>query len=170
MKKKKKIQSVNELRSILNKLLSEADDNNAEKSDKKPVLPKGKKSAEENMSVDNKIDETLDEYERRRTDDHDDFDPEGYAIDVFNFLENYENIINMKDIVLKRASKRLTEHKGQDAKGQFLDAMQQNHGVSIGKAHGENDDEIVPPVGQFGGPDVGGGIASGGGSAPGGVA
>lgn len=155
---------IRQIREMVRGLIKEAEEDEDASSGGEEGAPASfpkKTEMDQGLSLDNQVDSYLDKYETSRTSDGD-FDPEGYALDVVNLIENYQSLIEVSSTLLKRAAKRLGEHKDADAVDQFLEAME-NNGYTAGKTGGEAESEIVPPVGQFGGPDVGGGIASGGG-------
>lgn len=150
------------LRRSIRRIIKEAegDETEPDLSEEDPAsarsaLPPTKK--EKGGSVDDQIDRLLDQYETEHSEDTD-LDLESYAQDVYNLLSNYDNLLEFKSTITKRAAQRLAQHHDDTMSDQFLDIMSENFGVVPGKADGELSDEIVPPVGQGGGPDVGGGM------------
>ncbi len=156
------------IRELVRRMIREADGDEPESdaSEETPEPAEPRSENDEKASVDNQIDAKLDGFEREHDDETTGFDPEGYALEVFNMIENVESIIEIRDVIVKRAAKRLTEHKSKDEAQAFIDAMRHNHGIALGKADDELDNEMVPPTGAFGGPDMGGGLSGGGGGAP----
>lgn len=153
------------IREAVRRMLREEDDASDDAPEEKAVLPK-KMDDERDTSIDTQVDRLLSSYERDRSEEGD-FDAEGFALDVFNLIEGHDDLIEFRNTVARRAAVQLKKSKGKDAAREFVKALESNHGVYTDKAKGEADDEIVPPVGQFGGPDVGGGIVGGaGGGAP----
>jgi len=80
-----------------------------------------------------------------------DINVEQYANSVANLIENIENLLEIKNTILRRVMNRLTEKYDLSVKEAFEETMEQQHGLAIGKSELDIEDEFsAPPADRAG--------------------
>lgn len=89
----------------------------------------------------------------------DDIDIESFANSVVRLIENYDNLLEVRNTLLRRARGFLNKDYERDVVDSFEDVMRETHGISDGMSKSDIDAEEfpAPPADRAGGDGGGGG-------------
>ena len=92
----------------------------------------------------------------------DDINVESFVSSVVRLVENYDNLLEIKNTILRRAANFLAKNYDNAVVEQFKDKLEESHGIEIGKSQRDHEDE------EFAAPKAGaaGPFGSGAGGAP----
>ena len=92
-------------------------------------------------------------------------DAENFANSVARLISNYDNLIEFRSTLIKRAESFLRDTYDEDTVDAFLTSMREEHGIDAGVSKQDTISDIVPPpaVGALGTPGGGGGGGGAGG-------
>jgi flagellar biosynthesis GTPase FlhF len=86
----------------------------------------------------------------------DDINIKSFVTDVIRLVDNYDNLLEVKNTILRRAANYLTKNYESDVVSSFKEELLESHGVEIGKTQAEEEDEFQAPKAGFAGPMGGG--------------
>lgn len=75
----------------------------------------------------------------------DDISIEQFANSVANLVENIENLLEIKNTILRRVMNRLADTYEPSVNDAFEEAMERNHGLAIGKSKLDIEDDFQAP-------------------------
>lgn len=157
--------------------------------------PNVRKDAEQNDSIDAQIDRYIADYETEARNaknegfdlraltlrllseqdteavggqlDADTLDVESFTNAIVRLIDNYDALLEVRDVIVKRAINFLNRSYTPDVVEQFKDALLDQHDIELGKTEEDINAEKyqAPPADRAGGP----GVAGGAGGAAGGV-
>lgn len=87
----------------------------------------------------------------------DDIDMKSYVSSVMRLVENYDNLLEVRNTILRRAKNHIVKNYEKSAGQSFDDTLQEEHGIEIGKSKYEEEDEFAAPPAGRAGPAGGGG-------------
>lgn len=91
----------------------------------------------------------------------DDINVESFVSSVVRLVENYDNLLEIKNSILRRAANFLAKNYDEATVEQFKDKLEESHGIEIGKSQRDHEDEefAAPKAGAAGpfGAGAGGG-------------
>lgn len=143
-----KLATENALKASLKKL-HEADDNNITSS---PSSVKRKSPSE--GSLDAQVDKYLTQFEKTCKNDGE-INVEEFAVKIVRMIENYDNLLDVKNALIVRATSFLKEAYDDEIIYKFVSTLKQEHGLEAGKTDTEiDDDRYVAPPGDHAGPSL----------------
>jgi|LauGreDrversion4_2_1035121.scaffolds.fasta_scaffold02656_14 hypothetical protein len=86
----------------------------------------------------------------------DDIDVKSFVTDVVRLVDNYDNLLEIRNTILRRATNYLVENYEPDAAAAFKEELLESYGLEIGKSEAEISDEYQAPKAGAAGP-LGGG-------------
>lgn len=89
----------------------------------------------------------------------DDINIESFVSSVVRLVENYDNLLEIKNTILRRAANFLAKNYDDATVEQFKDKLEESHGIEIGKSQRDHEDEefAAPKAGAAGPFGSGGG-------------
>lgn len=127
--KNSKNEGVN-LRNITQRLLREEDDNAGDSEESEP----------EKLSAD-------------------DIDVKSFVADVMRLVDNYDNLLEINNTILRRAANFLVKSYDESILDVFKEELMESYGVEIGKSKIDKEEEFEAPKAGAAGPMGGGGAA-----------
>lgn len=91
----------------------------------------------------------------------DDIDVEEFANNVARLIENYDNLLEVRSTLVRRAKNFLAKQYSQDVLSSFEELAREQHGLvpGMGKLDVEDEEFPAPPAARSG-PDAGGGVGA----------
>lgn len=89
----------------------------------------------------------------------DDLNMESFVTDVMRLVDNYDNLLEIRNTLLRRAANRLAKNYEPDVLSAFKEALLDSYGVEIGQTESEKADEYQAPKAGAAGPLGGAGGA-----------
>lgn len=86
----------------------------------------------------------------------DDIDVKSFVTDVVRLVDNYDNLLEIRNTILRRATNYLVENYEPDVAAAFKEELLESYGLEIGKSEAEISDEYQAPKAGAAGP-LGGG-------------
>jgi hypothetical protein len=82
-----------------------------------------------------------------------------FVTDVMRLVDNYDNLLEIRNTILRRASNYLAKNYSKDVVETFKEQLLESYGVEIGVTQSEKEDELEfqPPKAAAAGPMGGGG-------------
>lgn len=93
----------------------------------------------------------------------DDIDVENFANSVARLIENFDNLIETKNSLIRRATNLLIERYDDSVKEVFEDTLREQHGLALGQSKTDVENDFDAPPADRAGPALPG---DGGGGAP----
>jgi hypothetical protein len=89
----------------------------------------------------------------------DDINLKSFVTDVMRLVDNYENLLEVRNTILRRAANHLSKNYSGDVTEAFKEELLESYGVEIGVSKSEREDELEfqPPKAGAAGPAGGGG-------------
>ena len=87
----------------------------------------------------------------------DNIDMKSYVSSVMRLVENYDNLLEVRNTILRRAKNYIVKNYEKSSGQSFDDTLQEEHGIEIGKSKYEEEDEFAAPPAGRAGPAGGGG-------------
>lgn len=87
----------------------------------------------------------------------DDLNMESFVTDVMRLVDNYDNLLEIRNTLLRRAANRLAKNYEPDVLAAFKESLLESYGVEIGQTESEKQDEYQAPKAGAAGPMGGGG-------------
>jgi hypothetical protein len=76
--------------------------------------------------------------------DIDEINVQDFASNVARLVKNYENLLDMEEILVSRASEFLEDRYGEEAKDKLEDELVTTHGIEVNKSTALSDNSNVP--------------------------
>jgi hypothetical protein len=89
----------------------------------------------------------------------DDLNMQSFVTDVMRLVDNYDNLLEIRNTLLRRAANRLAKNYEPDVLAAFKEVLLESYGVEIGQSESEKADEYQAPKAGAAGPMGGGGAA-----------
>ena len=89
----------------------------------------------------------------------DDLNMDSFVTDVMRLVDNYDNLLEIRNTLLRRAANRLAKNYEPDVLAAFKETLLESYGVEIGQTESEKQDEYQAPKAGAAGPMGGGGGA-----------
>lgn len=84
----------------------------------------------------------------------DDIDMDSFVESVARLIQNYENLLEVKNTILRRAGKFLEKTYDDEVLAKFSAGVRENYGMEIGKSRNDiEQDDFQPPAARGAGPD-----------------
>ena len=142
-------------RSLVRRFLTEAGDDEEEKGDKEDKDAKEEKGNKEDKEKDEGGEG--EEKEEPKKLSLEDIDPGSFADSVVRLIENYENLLEVRNTILRRASNFLAKTYEKDVIDSFKESLAERHGIELNKSSFEKEEEYVAPNAARAGSSPGGG-------------
>lgn len=88
-----------------------------------------------------------------------DIDVGSFANDVVRLVENYDNLLEMRNTILRRAMNYLSKNYDSDVIDLFREELLEGHGMEIGVSNKDEEEKFLAPKAAAAGPAGGGGSA-----------
>ena len=86
-----------------------------------------------------------------------DLNMQSFVTDVMRLVDNYDNLLEIRNTLLRRAANRLAKNYEADVLAAFKESLLESYGVEIGQSESEKEDEYQAPRAGAAGPMGGGG-------------
>lgn len=86
-----------------------------------------------------------------------DLDVNSFVVDVMRLVDNYDNLLEVQNTILRRAANFLVDSYETDVVNAFKEELLDSYGIEIGKSKSEKEDEFEAPKAGAAGPAGGGG-------------
>lgn len=86
-----------------------------------------------------------------------DIDIKSFVTDVVRLVDNYENLLEIRNTILRRASNFLAKSYEKDVPEAFKEELLESFGIEIGQSEAEKQDKFMAPKAGAAGPMGGGG-------------
>ena len=86
----------------------------------------------------------------------DDLDVKSFVVDVMRLIDNYDNLLEVQNTILRRATNFLKDGYEPDVAESFKAELLDSYGIEIGKSKSEKEDEFEAPRAGAAGPAGGG--------------
>lgn len=86
-----------------------------------------------------------------------DIDMKSFVTDVMRLVDNYDNLLEIRNTILRRASNFLSKSYEKDATDVFKEELLESFGIEIGQTEAEKQDKFIAPKAGAAGPLGGGG-------------
>ena len=86
----------------------------------------------------------------------DDIDVNSFADSVVRLVDNYDSLLEMRSVILRRASNFLEKNYESDVVDSFKESLMQRHGLEAGKTKFDKDEDFQPPAADRAGATPGG--------------
>jgi uncharacterized membrane-anchored protein YhcB (DUF1043 family) len=139
-------------RSLVRRFLTEADEDEEEKDEEEK---KDEEKGDEDK--DKGGDEEDKESEEPKKLSLEDIDPGSFSDSVVRLIENYDNLLEVRNTILRRASNFLAKTYEKEVVDSFKESLAERHGIEMNKSSFEKEEEFVAPNADRAGSSPGGG-------------
>lgn len=87
----------------------------------------------------------------------DDIDMGSYVASVMRLVDNYDNLLEVRNTILRRAKNYIAKNYQKEALEIFDDNLRETYGMEVGETKSEKQDRFQPPKAGAAGPAGGGG-------------
>ena len=87
----------------------------------------------------------------------DELNMESYVASVMRLVDNYDNLLEVRNTILRRAKNYLVKNYEPEALNSFDDNLRETYGMEVGEMESERQDKFQPPKAGAAGPAGGGG-------------
>ena len=81
-----------------------------------------------------------------------DLNMQSFVTDVMRLVDNYDNLLEIRNTLLRRAANRLSKNYEADVLAAFKESLLESYGVEIGQSESEKEDEYQAPRAGAAGP------------------
>ena len=86
----------------------------------------------------------------------DELNMESYVASVMRLVDNYDNLLEVRNTILRRAKNYLVKNYEPEALNSFDDNLRETYGMEVGEMESERQDKFQPPKAGAAGPMGGG--------------
>jgi len=86
----------------------------------------------------------------------DELNVESYVASVMRLVDNYDNLLEVRNTILRRAKNYLVKNYEPEALNSFDDNLRETYGMEVGEMESERQDKFQPPKAGAAGPMGGG--------------
>jgi len=144
-------------RSLVRRFLTEAGDDEEEEKDDEEDKKEDEDAEEEKGDEEKDEGGEDEEKEEPKKLSLEDIDPGSFADSVVRLIENYENLLEVRNTILRRASNFLAKTYEKDVIDSFKESLAERHGIELNKSSFEKEEEYVAPNAARAGSSPGGG-------------
>lgn len=81
-----------------------------------------------------------------------DLNMQSFVTDVMRLVDNYDNLLEIRNTLLRRAANRLSKNYEADVLAAFKESLLESYGIEIGQSESEKEDEYQAPRAGAAGP------------------